>query len=142
MSTLVKYYDPTIKATSGVQGTGGAMNVNISTTIAGERNPTSTTNAYMAAVPEGNVTRLDIGTTETLVTNSPAILLAIIGNDANTGFTDLIDAASTGSGFTAKVRTNVADGESLSLHGMKFSNGICVDGESAAHDVSLVWRPQ
>lgn len=119
----------------------GAAPVYVQGNLASERNP-GTANQYGVAVPECNVTRLDIGTTETLVTASPCIVLGVIGNEGNTGFTDLIDAGAVASGNTPVVRCDVAAGGQIDLHGAKFNAGLCVDGENAAHDVTIFWRPQ
>lgn len=113
----------------------------LATAIAGERNADSATASYLVVRNECNVTRCDIDTTETLVTNAPCHVFAVIGNDGNTGYTDLLDAAATGGGSTPKVRCDVAAGSSLNLHGARFENGLCVDGESAGHDVTILWRP-
>lgn len=114
--------------------------VNLDTAIAGERNPDSATASYLVVRQECNVTRCDIDTTETLVTSAPCHVLAVIGNDGNTGYTDLIDAAATGGGSTPKARVNAGDGGTVHLYGARFENGLCVDGESAGHDVTILWR--
>lgn len=108
--------------------------------LAGERQEDSATASYLLAIPAGNVTRLDIDQTETLVSAAPCIVLSVIGNDGNTGYTALIDANATGSGATPKLQPNVADGESLPVYA-RFENGLCVDGESSGHDVTIVWWP-
>lgn len=110
--------------------------------LAGERNPESSDNSYLAVHCDCNITRLDIDTTETLVYSGPCRVYAVIGNDGNTGFTDLIDAAVTGTGATPKLRANAGDGvNAINLFGARFENGLSVDGESAGHDVSVIWRP-
>ncbi len=129
------------KTSDEVQWGSKGVSVHQATRHGGERNTDSETNSYDVVRQECNVTRLDIGTTETLVTGAPCHVLGIIGNDANSGYTDLIDAAATASGNTPKVRTNVADGGYVDLKGARFELGLSVDGEAAAHDVSILWRP-
>ncbi len=114
--------------------------------ISGERRPESQTLSYLATRPESTATRADIGTTETLITNSPAHLLGVIPNDGNTGFLDIIDASATASGNTPVFRVNLGDGEATGVAVMtgmaaRFEYGICVDGENAACDVTILWRP-
>lgn len=109
--------------------------------VGGERNVDSDSNSYDVVRQECNATRLDIDTTETLVSAAPCHVLGIIGNDGNTGYSDLIDAAATASGNTPKMRVNVGDGGALDLKGARFELGLCVDGESAGHDVTILWRP-
>lgn len=109
---------------------------------AGETNVESASNSYLRTFNNWNVTRLDIDTTETLVTNAPCLVGGVFGNDGNTGYTDLIDAAATGGGSTPKFRHNCGDGTNpLWLGGARFENGLCVDGESSGHDVTVLWRP-
>lgn len=131
---------------TGQKITNGAGEVTQSTLIAGERNPDSASNGHIVVRPESNATRADIGTTETLITNAPAHLLGVIPNDANTGYLDLIDAAATGSGSTPVMRVNLGDGGAAGVAmltgiAVRFENGICVDGENAACDVTILWRP-
>lgn len=121
--------------------TDGATHTTMATAIAGERNTDIATNSYLAVRQECNITRCDIDQTETLVTAAPCHVFAVIGNDANTGYTDLIDAAATGGGSTPKSRVNAGDGGTIHLYGARFENGLCVDGESAGHDVTVLWRP-
>lgn len=110
--------------------------------IAGLRNPSSPDNSYIVAMGNWNATRLDIDQTETLVTNEPCLVGGVFGNDGNTGYTDLIDASATASGSTPKFRHNCGDGvNALILGGVRFENGLCVDGESVGHDVTVLWRP-
>lgn len=109
--------------------------------LAGERNPESATASWLMSLPAGNVTRLDIDTTETLVTAAPCIVLTAVGNDGNTGYTDLIDANATGGGSTPKYRINLGDGVNPMHLFARFENGLCVDGESAGHDVTVTWWP-
>ena len=110
--------------------------------MAGERNEESATNSYLIARNECNVTRLDIDQTETLVTNAPAFLIAAVGNDGNAGYSDFLDAAATGGGSTPKLRVNLGDGVNpMYFGGARFENGICVDGESLGHDITVFWRP-
>ena len=66
--------------------------VGLDTSIAGERQTGSATASWLLAVPHGNVTRLNIGTTETLVTAAPCVVLTLTGNDGNTGYSALRDA--------------------------------------------------
>ena len=120
----------------------GAAYVSIMNNILGLRNPSSDTNSYLVAFGNYNITRCDIDTTETLVTSNPCLVFAVIGNDGNTGYTDLIDATATGGGSTPKLRVNVGDGTASQwFGGARFENGLCVDGESAGHDVTILWRP-
>lgn len=124
----------------------GNNNVNQATLIAGERNADSASNSYLVAKPESNATRADIGTIETLITDGPAHLLGVIPNDGNTGYLDIIDAAATGGGSTPVFRVNLGDGGAAGVAMMtgiavRFENGICVDGENAACDVTILWRP-
>ena len=109
--------------------------------LAGERNPSSATTSWLLALPHGNVTRCDIDQTETLVTNAPCVVLYVTGNDGNTGYTDLIDANATGGGSTPKFRINCGDGVNPQPIFGRFENGLCVDGESSGHDVTVVWWP-
>lgn len=109
--------------------------------LAGERNEGSATGSYMLSIPAGNATRCDIDQTETLVTASPCIVLMVTGNDGNTGYTDLIDANATGGGSTPKFRINCGDGVNPQPIYARFGNGLCVDGESVGHDVTVVWWP-
>ncbi|MCB0247974.1 MAG: hypothetical protein KDI07_05300 [Anaerolineae bacterium] len=131
---------------TGQSYTNGAEDAYLSTLISGERNPDSATNSYLVVKPEANATRADIGTTETLITAAPAHLLGVIPNDANTGYLDIIDAAATASGNTPVFRVNLGDGGAAGvamLTGIaaRFENGICVDGEDVACDVTILWRP-
>lgn len=119
----------------------GYAEASFKTLLAGERNVDSATASYIVVRNECNITRLDIDTTETLVTSAPCHVLAVIGNEGNTGYTDLIDASVTASGNTPQIRCDVAAGSSLNLHASRFENGLSVDGESAGHDVSILWRP-
>jgi len=108
----------------------------------GTRNIGSVTNAYLVSFNNWNATRLDIDTTETLVTNAPCLVGGVFGNDGNTGYTDLIDAAAIASGNTPKFRVNLGDGVNPTyLGGVRFELGLSVDGESAGHDVTVLWRP-
>jgi hypothetical protein len=109
--------------------------------IAGERNESSATASYMLAIPAGNATRCDIDQTETLVTAAPCVVLMVTGNDGNTGYTDLIDASATGGGSTPKFRVNCGDGVNPQPIYARFENGLCVDGESVGHDVTVIWWP-
>jgi hypothetical protein len=114
--------------------------------LAGERNESSATASYMLSIPAGNATRCDIDQTETLVTAAPCIVLTVTGNDGNTGYTDLIDANATGGGSTPKFRINCGDGTGAGHSGpqpiyARFENGLCIDGESVGHDVTVVWWP-
>lgn len=120
----------------------GATHVSEQGNITAIRNPSSETNSYVVAFGNYNATRLDIDTTETLVTNAPCLVFGVVGNDGNTGYTDLIDAAATGGGSTPKFRVNAGDGSASQwLGGVRFENGLCVDGESVGHDVTVLWRP-
>lgn len=143
MTTL---YDATNNWTITQRGTDGAGHVTQATLIAGERNPGSASNSYLVVKPESNATRADIGTTETLITDAPAHLVGIIPNDANTGYLDVIDAAAIASGNTPVLRVNLGDGGAAGVAlltgvAIRFENGICVDGENAACDVTILWRP-
>ncbi len=110
--------------------------------LAGERNTDSLTNSYLVVKAECNITRLDIDQTETLVTAAPAHLLWAVGNDGNTGYSDFLDASATGGGSTPKLRVNLGDGvNSMQFSAARFENGICVDGESSGHDITIGWRP-
>lgn len=117
------------------------LRTTLATAIAGERNISSATASYLVVRQECNLTRCDIDTTETLVTAAPCHVLAVIGNDGNTGYTDLIDAAATGGGSTPKARVNAGDGGTVHLYGARFESGLCVDGELSGHDVTILWRP-
>lgn len=109
--------------------------------LAGERNPGSATASWLLTMPAGNATRCDIDTTETLVTAAPCIVMYVTGNDGNTGYTDLIDANAPGGGSTPKFRVNCGDGIAPQAIWARFENGLCVDGESAGHDVTITWWP-
>jgi len=109
--------------------------------MAGERNAGSPLASYLLSIPAGNATRLDIDQAETLVTAAPCIVLMVTGNDGNTGYTDLIDANATGGGSVPKFRVNCGDGLNPQLIFARFENGLCVDGESVGHDVTVVWWP-
>lgn len=118
-----------------------AVEANGSLSIAGSRNPGSATGSYGLSMPQGNVTRLDVDQVETLVTNAPCMVISVVGNDANTGYTDLIDANVTGGGSTPKYRINVGDGGVINFGAARFENGLTIDGESAGHDVTVTWWP-
>lgn len=131
-----KYVDVPVNVTSGNLAVAEQGNTT------GLRNPSSSTNSYLVAFGNFNATRCDIDTTETLVTNAPCLVFAVFGNDGNTGYTDLIDAAATGGGSTPVLRVNAGDGTADKwLGGARFENGLCVDGESVGHDVTILWRP-
>ena len=119
----------------------GNLSAALGTALAGERNPTSETNAYLVTREEANATRLDIDQTETLVTAAPCHVFGLLGNEGNTGFTDLIDANEVGGGSTPIIRMDVAAGAVLRFPPLRFENGLCVDGESSGHDVTVFWRP-
>jgi hypothetical protein len=119
----------------------GNLYVNLGTTLAGERNP-GTPNEYQAFVPEAVLTRADIGTTETLITDAPALLVAVIPNAGHTGNVSIRDAAAISGGSTPKLVLDLLPGEPCAVWGAKFANGITVDGSDAACDVTLIWRPQ
>lgn len=115
--------------------------VGLDTSIAGERQTGSATASWLLAVPHGNVTRLNIGTTETLVTAAPCVVLTLTGNDGNTGYSALRDANATGGGSTPQYLLNVGDGVNPQAIFGRFENGLTVQGEDALHDVTVVWWP-
>jgi len=117
------------------------LQVSLGTALAGERNRNSPAASWLLAIPHGNVTRLDIDTTETLVSSLPCIVLTVTGNDGNVGYTDLIDANVIGGGSTPKYRINCGDGVNPHVIMGRFENGLTVDGESAGHDVTVCWWP-
>ncbi len=144
----IAVYDPTAAARVAVGGTEGAdagvaaVHVVEQGNPVGLRNLGSETNPYLVAFGNYNATRLDIDATETLVTNAPCLVFGVVGNDGNTGYTDLIDASATGGGSVPKFRVNCGDGVNTQwLGGARFETGLCVDGESAGHDVTVLWRP-
>lgn len=129
-------------APSNQKATDQAAHVTETGVVGGERNTSSATNNYTVVHNECNVTRLDIDQTETLVTGVPAFLIWAVGNDGNTGYSDFLDAAATGGGSTPKLRVNLGDGVNpMYFGGARFENGICVDGESVGHDITIGWRP-
>jgi hypothetical protein len=126
----------------GIAATSKAAHTLEQGVIGGERNTSSATNNYTVVHNECNITRLDIDQTETLVTNAPAFLIFAVGNDGNTGYSDFLDAAATGGGSTPKARVNLGDGVNpMYFGGARFETGICVDGESVGHDITIGWRP-
>lgn len=70
--------------------------------VPGGRNPTSSTNNYLVAVPEVNVTVLAPGLAQT-ITSSPALLLGIAGANGvvNGSVVTLLDGGSTIETFPA-----------------------------------------
>lgn len=145
--TRIATIDKSSRLRDEMDVTGDGLLVDQATLLAGERNTNSSSNSYLVVKPESNATRADIGTTETLITDAPAHLLGVVPNDANTGYLDIIDASATGSGNTPVFRVNLGDGGAAGvavLTGIaaRFENGICVDGENAACDVTILWRPQ
>ncbi len=145
------YHGSTVIHGEDALGERGAMSVDADGNmyiglISGERHPESQTISYLVTRDESTATRADIGTTETLITNNPAHLLGVIPNDGNTGFLDIIDASVTASGDTPVFRVNLGDGGVAGVAVMtgmaaRFEYGICVDGENAACDVTILWRP-
>lgn len=116
--------------------------VGLKTNIAGELNEDDAVNGRLRVLQACNATRLDIDQTETLVTNAPCYVLGAIGNDGNTGYSDFINAAATGGGSTPVMRVNLGDGVNiLDSKGILFSNGLCVNGESVGHDITVFWMP-
>ena len=118
-----------------------AVDVNtLDTIIAGERNEDSATLGYQVVRQEATATRADIGTTETLITASPAHLLAVIPNTGHTGDLEIRDAAAITGGSTPIFVLDLGPGEPAFLGGARFENGITVDGTDAACDVTILWR--
>ncbi len=137
----LRYWDTIKEYFAALKGESDAAYVWLKSQIAGERNIGSATASWLLAIPHGNTTRLDIGTTETLVTDSPCIVLTITGNDANTGYSALRDANVTGGGATPQYLLNVGDGVNPQPLFARLENGLTVQGENAAHDVTVVWWP-
>ena len=109
--------------------------------IPGARNESSTSTDYLRALPAATIERFDVGTTETLVTANPCILLGAIGNTGNTGATELRNAAATGGGSTPLITVDLGAGSSVDMFGAIFTSGLTIDGANAAHDVTLIWLP-
>ncbi len=110
--------------------------------IAGERNASNETNSYLVTRPEASATRADTGTTELLITEAPAHLLGIIPNDANTGYVAVRDASAISGASTPIMLPNLGDaGIGLTGMAIRCENGITVQGENAACDVTVLWRP-
>ena len=139
----MKVWDTVNKCYGAWKGLDGAGYTYAVARQAGERNPTSTSGAdHQIVRQEGNATRADIGVTETLITAAPAHLIAIIPNDANSGYVALRDANVTGGGSTPIMLPNLGDaGLAMNGWGARFENGITAQGEAAACDVTIVWRP-
>lgn len=106
----------------------------------GDRNDSSTTTDYKRALRTGTATRADIGTTETLITASPAVLIAVIPNALNAGNIEIRNAASTGGGATADFVLDLSPGEPVDI-GAEMDAGITVDGTDAATDCTIIWAP-
>lgn len=117
---------------------GDALKFTHSTHFPSARNETSTEIDYLRALSTGTGTRANTGITETVITASPAVLLAIIGNDANAGYSAFRNAATVGGGSVPIAQPNVADGASINV-GIEFDTGITIQGELAAHDVTIIW---
>lgn len=105
-------------------------------------NGSSATNARLRVLQACTATRLDIDQTETRVTDSPCYLVGAFGNDGNTGYSDFINASAVSSGNTPVFRVNLGDGANdKDFKGTLFSLGLCVDGESVGHDITVLWIP-
>lgn len=117
---------------------GDALHITHSTHFPGARNETSETIDYLRAISTGTGTRSTNGTTEEVITASPAILIAVIANSSHVGSPLIRNAAAIGGGADQIIDPTFVAGTPYPI-GIKFDTGITIQGSDVANDVTLVW---
>jgi hypothetical protein len=116
------------------------ITVGLNRAIAGERNPVSLTNSYLATKEEANYTVVDVSVNSTTVSSAPAFLYGWYVNTALSAHAlPLQDDAATV--FT--IPASLAAGTLIALPAaVSFETSLIANPDDAATgSVTLIWRP-